>query len=253
MKILHKARNPNGIRTIYFCGMKLWSYNSRNRDRRFKRLKQRVFIFDDNGEREIFYNCQLPDNVHLGGSGTNNVIRIHKNMRARNVCLTFDKNTTDNTCILNDSAKCDGLDIFVVFQAGTGNKLTIGRNTVINGAKIWLGNGSELRIGDDCMLSYEIIIRTTDGHAIMDATTGAILNNQRNACIIGNHCWVGLRTIVNKNAQIPDNTIVASGTVLTGRFSETHTIIAGNPGRVIKTGVVFSDKSIYALMHDSNQ
>ena len=212
-----------------------------------KRLKQRVFIFDDNGEHEIFYNYQLPDNIHLGGGGTNNIIRIHKTLRARNVCLTFDKNTSDNICVLCDSGDCSGLDMIVIFQAGRANKLYIGRHTVINGAKIWLGNGSELHLGDDCMLSYEIMIRTTDGHAIMDSATGEIINHQRNSCIIGNHCWLGLRTIVTKNAQIPDHTIVACGTVLTGKFTNTHTIIAGNPGRVIKTGVSFSDKSIFDL------
>lgn len=225
--------------------MKIWTKIIRRRHP--ARLPQRVFIFDDTCEREIFYNYQLPDNVHLGGGGKNNIIRIHKNLRARNVCLTFDKDTSDNICVLGDSGDCPGLDMIVVFQAGRANKLTVGRRTVINGAKIWLGNGSALHIGNDCMLSYEIMIRTTDGHAIMDNATGAIINHQRNACIIGNHCWLGLRTIVNKNAQIPDNTIVASGTVLTGKFVNQHTIIAGNPGRVIRTDVSFSDKSIYEL------
>lgn len=225
--------------------MKFWSNIIRRRHP--ARLPQRVFVFDGNGEREIFYTHQLPDNIHLGGGGTNNIIRIHKNLRARNVCLTFDTDTSDNICVLDDSADCVGLDMLVIFQAGRGNKLTVGRRAVINGAKIWLGNGGELRIGDDCMLSYEIMIRTTDGHAIMDETTGEIINNQQRACVIGNHCWLGLRTIVTKNAQIPDHTIVAAGTVLTGCFAAPHTIIAGNPGRVIRTGVSFSDKSIYEL------
>ena len=245
MKILHKVRHSNGIRSIYCCGVKIWSYDSRNRARPFRRLKQRVFIYDDNGEREIFYYYQLPDNIDIVGSGRNNTVRIHRGLRARNVCLRFDKRTADNLCVLDDSGDCDGLDVFIVFQAGHGNTIKIGQRTVINGAKIWLGNGSELIIGNDCMLSYEIMIRTTDGHAIMDNATGAIINHQKNPCVIGNHCWLGLRTIVNKNAQIPDNTIVASGTVLTGRFQEEHTIIAGNPGRVIKSGVSFSDKSIF--------
>ena len=247
MKLLRKVRHPNGIRSIYICGLKIWSYNSHNRSRRFRRLKQRVFIFDDSQEREIFYHHQLPDNVVLGGGGKNNIVRLHRGLRARNVCITFDKNATDCVCVLDDSSDCDGLDVLVIYQAGRGSNLHIGRRTVINGAKIWLGNGSHLRIGDDCMLSYEIMIRTTDGHAIIDNATGAIINHQKNPCIIGNHCWLGLRTIVNKNAQIPDNTIVASGTVLTGRFRDEHTIIAGTPGRVIKSGLSFSDQSIFEL------
>ena len=247
MKFFVKKRLPNGRRHIYLCGVKIASYK-----KRFDagRLHQNVFLFNDHYEKQIFYKQQLPKNIFINGEGKNNTIRIHTNTNARRIEFIFDKNTSNNVCILDTSGDTTGLDMSVIFLPGDGNELTIGKNTVINGAKIWIGDGNKLSIGDNCMLSYEIIIRATDGHTILDRSTNMLINHQKHPCVIGNNCWLGLRTIVNKNTQIANNTIVASGTVLTKRFTEEYVIIAGNPGKIIKTNVTFSPMTIYEFLNN---
>lgn len=165
MKFFVKKRLPNGRRHIYLCGVKIASYKKKYDD---KLLPQNVFVFDDFSEKQIFYKKQLPKNIFISDEGQNNTIRIHKNLNARRIELIFDKNTSNNVCILDTSGNTTGLDINVIFLPGNKNELTIGKNTVINGAKIWIGDGNKLIIGDNCMLSYEIIIRATDGHTILD-------------------------------------------------------------------------------------
>lgn len=166
-------------------------------------------------------------------------------MKARNIIIRFADNCSYSTCILEDSGDSAGLDIDVNFLPGVNNELKIGKRTGMNGTKIWLGNGSKCYIGNDCRFSYEIIIRTTDGHTIVEKDTYNIINKQQNPMIIGDSCWIGLRCVINKNVQLPHDTIVGSGSVVTKKFEEPYCIIAGVPAKVIKTGVKHYKETIY--------
>jgi acetyltransferase-like isoleucine patch superfamily enzyme len=48
-----------------------------------------------------------------------------------------------------------------------------------------------------------------------------------------------------KNAGLPDNTIVAAKSVVSKKFTESNTVVGGNPARVVKTGVNW-DRRIHA-------
>ena len=215
----------------------------------FKKLRATVIIFDKYGEKMLRYKWQLPKGISIRGGDKSNIVRIHKSVLARNVKIFFVHTAYNCKCVLDDSQQSCGLDIDVKFLSGQNSELFIGKNTEMNGTKIWLGNGSKCHIGNNCLISYETIIRTTDGHTILDCATDKILNNQKNDCIISDDCWIGLRTIINKNVQLPMFTIVGSGSVVTGQFRESNTIIAGNPARVIKTNVKFDRCTIYDYLN----
>lgn len=50
---------------------------------------------------------------------------------------------------------------------------------------------------------------------------------------IGNNCFIGNKSIILYGVTIPDNTIVAAGSVVTKSISEPGKIVGGNPARVI--------------------
>jgi acetyltransferase-like isoleucine patch superfamily enzyme len=54
---------------------------------------------------------------------------------------------------------------------------------------------------------------------------------------IGNHVWMGNKTIVLKGALVPDNTIVATGAIVTKAHEGGNVILAGNPARVVKEDI----------------
>jgi acetyltransferase-like isoleucine patch superfamily enzyme len=56
---------------------------------------------------------------------------------------------------------------------------------------------------------------------------------------IGKHVWVGNRTTISAGAIIPDETIVASHSLVNRDFSEagSNCLIAGIPAKVMKTGI----------------
>jgi acetyltransferase-like isoleucine patch superfamily enzyme len=102
--------------------------------------------------------------------------------------------------------------------------------------------GSKVTIGGDCMFANDIDLRTGDSHSVVDVSTGKRLNFPDNIDI-GSHVWVAPHTVILKGVKIGDNSIVATGAVVTRSF-ESGVIIAGNPAKIIKAGVSWVRKRI---------
>lgn len=96
--------------------------------------------------------------------------------------------------------------------------------------------GLSVEIGDDCMFSSGIELRPSDAYVIFDRKTGKKLN-AGSKIIIGNHVWVGKNVQIGKGAIVPNNTIIASLSKVTGKFSSEYTIIGGVPAKLCKCDV----------------
>jgi acetyltransferase-like isoleucine patch superfamily enzyme len=114
--------------------------------------------------------------------------------------------------------------------------LVVGSNTTMVEVHIAVTeNGSMVTIGEDCMFANDIDLRTGDSHSVIDVNTGERLNFPGNIHI-GRHVWIAPHTVILKGVSLGENTIVATGSVVTKSF-EAGVIIGGNPARIIKTGV----------------
>lgn len=110
----------------------------------------------------------------------------------------------------------------------------------VDDLQIFIGGGenTSLEIGKDCLFSRRIAIYAHDGHKIYDKETGKLINIPKNSLKIGNHVWVGHGVNILKGSRIPNNT-VASGSIVTGWFTDENTSIAGNPAKVIKRNILW--------------
>ncbi|NPV62342.1 MAG: acyltransferase [Methanotrichaceae archaeon] len=52
--------------------------------------------------------------------------------------------------------------------------------------------------------------------------------------IIGNHCWIGMNSMILPGVILGDHTIVGAGSIVTKSFLEGNALIAGNPAKIIK-------------------
>ena len=119
----------------------------------------------------------------------------------------------------------------------------------------------EIRFGRDCRLSWDILVMDTDEHPIYRHETNRhetrdsgsvpspevprpVSNNSENerinpdkAIIVGNHVWIGCKCVLLKGAELPDNTVVAAGTLLTSSFAGEPQVIGGNPPTVLKRDI----------------
>ena len=115
------------------------------------------------------------------------------------------------------------------------SKFIIRDNTSIENLEyIAFNSNSNCYIGNDCMISYSVVLYNTDAHAILEYDTNKLVNFV-NGINIGNHCWIGRNVTILKNTTIADDCIIGSNSVVSGKLITPHAIYAGNPTKLIKT------------------
>ena len=116
------------------------------------------------------------------------------------------------------------------------NTVVIGENSKLCGAiKLSCIEGTKITIGEDCLFSSEIDVRTGDGHAILDENNTRI--NPSKDVIIDDHVWVGYRAMLLKGSHIHKNSIVGAGAAVTGDIGESNVAVAGAPAKVVKRNI----------------
>jgi acetyltransferase-like isoleucine patch superfamily enzyme len=193
--------------------------------------------------------------------GSNNLVQVNSSI-LKNV--TFDIVGDNNTIFIDKESQLNGVTFFIrgshhnihigkrcKFNRGSSIwfednncKLIIGDNTSVEDAHIALTEpNSQIHIGYDCMLAYDIDIRSGDSHSIIELETGKRINYAKNI-EIQNHVWIAAHTRILKGVTIGENSIVATGAIVTKNV-RSNSIVAGNPAKVIKTGITWDRRRIY--------
>jgi len=122
-------------------------------------------------------------------------------------------------------------------------EVRIGQNTTIVEVSVSLAEPySKALIGAECMVASDIEIRTSDAHSVIDTASGERINLAEDVTI-GNHVWIASHSIILKGVNIGENSVVAAGAVVTNSCPP-GSILAGNPARVIKTGITWTRERI---------
>ena len=170
--------------------------------------------------------------------GEGNTIILHPHGIIKNtVFRIYGNNNTVEIC--NGSAISQG----ELYIEDDGNRIEIGENTLLTG-KIHLAciESKTIKIGNDCLLSSEIVFRTGDSHSILDMSGNRI--NPAEDVIIDDHVWIGHRAVINKGAYVAPNTVIGAGTIVTKKFSEANVILAGVPARIVKKDINWDSKRL---------
>ena len=158
---------------------------------------------------------------------------INKTKLQINHCLI--EITGDNNKIeIGQEAVCTETHFVIQDNGGAisiGNKTGISGNTHLASIE-----GKKIQIGDDCMLSANIVIRVGDSHSVLDKNTMQRINPSKDV-VIGDHVWIGNQVCILKGSKISSNSIIGTGSIVTKAFNESNVAIAGNPAREIKSNI----------------
>lgn len=193
----------------------------------------KIIVVDENNNKKVVKSIK---GLNIKFNGNNGVVTLHKPFANFN---NFNINCGSNTNVTIESSKNYIFDLTIDCAIGNSN-VNIGRDFSIVSGNFFVDYNTELNIGDNCMFSYDVWIRTSDGHLVFNdgKYLGAI--NERHSLNIGDNCWVGLKTLILKNANLPNGTIVGSGAVVTKKFDTPNCAIGGNPAKVLKDNMTWS-------------
>ena len=118
-----------------------------------------------------------------------------------------------------------------IFLEDPSARVRIGSWTFIN-RRTEIVSKDSVWIGDNCAISWDVLITDTDGHECGDGPTTAPVR-------ICDGAWIGARAAILKGVTVGEGAIVAAGAIVT-RSVPPATLVAGNPARVIRTGVTWS-------------
>lgn len=112
--------------------------------------------------------------------------------------------------------------------------LKIGSEFTINTASALVA-GNKVTIGSKVLLSSDITIIDSDFHQIYDSSGVHI--NASSPIEIGDHVWMGYRSMVLKGSKIPSGSVVGAGSIVTKKFDQENIILAGSPAMIKKENI----------------
>lgn len=116
------------------------------------------------------------------------------------------------------------------------NEIVIGHDSTMEGGHLAATEGRKILIGNDCMFSSDIEVRTGDSHSVLNALTGNRINHAEDV-IIGDHVWLSAHVRVMKGAVVPSHSIVGNSAIVTHKLDKGNALYAGIPARYIKDNI----------------
>ena len=188
--------------------------------------------------------------MRVENSGNNNIVKIENESKINGRLVI----KGDNNDVLIHLSSGDALDIYIegdfnsLYLDGSrigrlrailknSGEIEIDEQTTIEEAYI-LADSMPVKIGKDCMLSFQVQLRTTDAHGIYDLKEGVLLNPPQEI-IIKDHVWVGQGVLISKGTIIESDSVIVARSFLQKDIIPANSIAAGSPARIIRKEVTW--------------
>lgn len=170
-------------------------------------------------------------------NGSNNKIIFGDNIigKSLNIAITGD----DNRLIVGSKTSVNG----VVILKYNKNTVSIGRFSTAEQCEIVCECGTEITIGEDCMFSTGVVIRSGDSHSIIDLQSSKRLNFAKSV-VIGKHVWLGYCVSISKGVDVKANTVIGATSYVNKSFHEGNCIVAGTPAKIVKKNIIWDRRSL---------
>ncbi len=123
------------------------------------------------------------------------------------------------------------------------NRITVGKETAMLGnINIACLEQTQIDIGEGCLFSAGIEIRTSDSHSIMSMDLERI--NHAESISIGDRVWCNQGVYILKGSVIGTECVIGAGSIVNKKYQESNCILAGVPAKIVKRGITWQKERI---------
>lgn len=198
----------------------------------------------------LYFKCRNKSTIIQTGKNTlilsttikssqykHNIINVGKNVSIRNCNFIFYGSC--NRIYIHDGAQLNNVTFWIEDEH---NEIIIGEKTTFHGnCQLAACEGTTISIGNDCMFSHDVYIRTTDSHSIIKGDKRINLAKNIN---ISNHVWIGMQCLILKGANIPMGCIIGARSIISSSEMQANCIYAGTPAKVVKKDISWKRERI---------
>ena len=164
-------------------------------------------------------------------NGGNNSLVIEDD--ARLTSCSFSLFGNNNSIIIHKNARLNDISFWI---EDDNNLIEIGCDSSMEGqSQLAACEGTQIVIGVDCMFSHQVNLCTTDSHAIEDFD--GIRINPAKDIRIGNHVWIGQKTLLLKGSSIANYCIIGACSLVNKDLKKPNCVYAGQPAHKVREGV----------------
>ncbi len=199
----------------------------------FSKLKENKIIYSN--KKNIVLN-----NTTISFSGTNNILYLNTEKTIVLEDCDIEFNGNNSLIYLNENFHKYCLKVFI----NNNNVLYFGKNNYFNKVlQCIISEEKNVIIGDNCLFSTNICMRTADPHLMYSMKTKRRINYSK-SIYIGDHVWIGQDVIVLKGAKIGSGSIIGAKSLISTKFPS-NCVGGGIPAKVIKKKVFWDSPCVH--------
>lgn len=171
--------------------------------------------------------------------GSNNVLYCENGVSLKGCKIRF--NGSNGLIVLGKNKHVYNIDVTVNNDCS----MVFGRDVYFNGVLHAIASEQcTIALGDGCLVSFGVWIRTADPHLVYDAHTGKRINPS-NHVVVGDHVWLGQGAMLLKGTRIGSGSIVGAQSVVAGKRIGSNSSWAGNPAKFLRKGIFWDGACVH--------
>lgn len=187
-----------------------------------------------------FHTSVLKIGLKINIVGENNTIECMNDVILTNVQIIIRGN--NNRILLHNNVSIN--ERTIIWIEDDSCFMEIGENTSVESASFFITESrSEILVGKDCMIAYDVEFRTGDSHSLLDGSNGLRLNSAE-SILIGDHVWIAPHTVILKGVELAENSVVSTCSLVTKSFRNSGILIGGVPAKVLKENITWKRERI---------
>ncbi|MFV0441101.1 MAG: acyltransferase [Lachnospirales bacterium] len=183
---------------------------------------------------------ELLDKAEIVFNGENNILYVEDGVKLKNSKILFNGN---NSIVYLSKSKYTYYTKITLYSDSI---VYFGKDCSFNtkGISLLASEHQNILIGNNGLFSFGINFRTADAHLVYDCKTKLRLN-QSKSILIGDRVWLGQNITILKGTTIGSGSIIGLNSLISNKIVFSNTICAGNPVKLLKDNMFFSNKSVH--------